>query len=397
MKRYRWFPTKSRFDQALSSEEIGFDDICFILDRLRIYTRSSSFDFSNRPIYQGETSTSDSAGIWTVTIDGITELYDGLTVKVRIRTAQGSSYSTLNVNNLGANPIWYRYGVPLSTSTPIQTESELLITYRSTASSSAITVGGTSYSSGWVMTNSLQLVPGDGLKVTNGTLSLDYGNVTSSNTTKPATGSEIYNAIPHTYVKNAAVSGTTLTLTDQSNTNIVYSHPTATATTITAANGKVLSSVTVNGLGHVTSIASKTLAAADIPSLSWSKITSGKPTTISGYGITDAKIVSGVITLGNNTVDTTNFVTLSTSQTITGPKTFSQNITGNLTGNASTATIAQRLASQGTSEYFYMADGSLSNGYNLVQAMVDQWSADSGGVLASTQCSATVYDDIFTS
>lgn len=33
----------------------------------------------------------------------------------------------------------------------------------------------------------------------------------------------------------------------------------------------------------------------------WSDITS-KPTTISGYGITDAKIVSGVITLGSNTI-----------------------------------------------------------------------------------------------
>jgi hypothetical protein len=152
--------------------------------------------------------------------------------------------------------------------------------------------------------------------------------------------------------------------------------------------------VTVNGLGHVTAIASKTLAAADIPSLSWNKITSDKPTTISGYGITDAKIESGVITLGNNTIDP---VTLSTNQTITGQKTFSQNIIGDVAGNATTATTAQNLVSKGTSDYFYMADGSLSNGYDLVQAMVDEWSADHGGTLASYQCSSTVYDDIFTS
>lgn len=68
-----------------------------------------------------------------------------------------------------------------------------------------------------------------------------------------------------------------------------YSHPTGGAnTTISAANGKVLSAITVNSLGHVTSVSSKTLAAADIPSLNWSKITSGKPTTLAGYGITDA-------------------------------------------------------------------------------------------------------------
>lgn len=36
------------------------------------------------------------------------------------------------------------------------------------------------------------------------------------------------------------------------------------------------------------------LAAADIPNLSWSKITSGKPTTLSGYGITNAVQYNGV-------------------------------------------------------------------------------------------------------
>lgn len=49
-----------------------------------------------------------------------------------------------------------------------------------------------------------------------------------------------------------------------------------------------------------------TLAATDIPNLDWSKITSGKPTTISGYGITDAKIeaVTGgdKITLGSTNI-----------------------------------------------------------------------------------------------
>lgn len=60
----------------------------------------------------------------------------------------------------------------------------------------------------------------------------------------------------------------------------------------------------------------------------WSAIT-GKPTTISGYGITDAKIVSGTITLGSNTItpltshqSLANYVTLNSAQTISAVKTF---------------------------------------------------------------------------
>ena len=54
-------------------------------------------------------------------------------------------------------------------------------------------------------------------------------------------------------------------------TDTVYTHPTNGANvTITAANGKVLSAITVDSLGHVTSVSSKTLAAADIPDLSGS-------------------------------------------------------------------------------------------------------------------------------
>ncbi|MDZ7887764.1 MAG: phage tail protein [Pseudomonas sp.] len=49
--------------------------------------------------------------------------------------------------------------------------------------------------------------------------------------------------------------------------------------------------VTINAKGIVTS--GEALVAADIPSLDWSKINSGKPTTLAGYGITDALAAGG--------------------------------------------------------------------------------------------------------
>lgn len=62
----------------------------------------------------------------------------------------------------------------------------------------------------------------------------------------------------------------------------------------------VIDNIAVKGLAALAYKAS--LSASDIPSLDWSKITTGKPTTLSGYGITDAKIVDGVITLGSSTI-----------------------------------------------------------------------------------------------
>lgn len=50
-------------------------------------------------------------------------------------------------------------------------------------------------------------------------------------------------------------------------------------------SGGVYPKVTVDTYGRVT--AGELLAASDIPNLPWSKITSGTPTTIAGYGITD--------------------------------------------------------------------------------------------------------------
>jgi hypothetical protein len=69
--------------------------------------------------------------------------------------------------------------------------------------------------------------------------------------------------------------------------------------TSTLANSGVVAGtypkVTVNTKGLVTNGSS--LIASDIPNLDWSKITSGKPTTLSGYGITDTYTSTQIDTL----------------------------------------------------------------------------------------------------
>lgn len=70
--------------------------------------------------------------------------------------------------------------------------------------------------------------------------------------------------------------------------------------------------VMVDSYGRVTS--GTNLSATDIPNLDWSKITTGKPTTLAGYGITDAY---------TKTEADGKYVTIATTQTVSGAKTFS--------------------------------------------------------------------------
>lgn len=64
-----------------------------------------------------------------------------------------------------------------------------------------------------------------------------------------------------------------------------------TVTLPTISTSGTYTKVTINAKGQVT--AGSALVAGDIPNLDWSKITTGIPTTLTGYGITDALPLSG--------------------------------------------------------------------------------------------------------
>lgn len=107
---------------------------------------------------------------------------------------------------------------------------------------------------------------GNGIAASSGTISVDVGDgvVLSGNSPNQ---------------KLVADVGTGLTLEGTSpNKKIALANSGVTV----GAYGKV----TVDAKGRVTS--GGDLSASDIPNLPWNKITSGKPTTLDGYGITDA-------------------------------------------------------------------------------------------------------------
>lgn len=94
-------------------------------------------------------------------------------------------------------------------------------------------------------------------------------------------------------------------------------------------------------------------------SLAWSNVSS-KPTTIAGYGITDAKIANGVITLGSNTITPLTSITSSQVTTALGYTPYnSTNPSGYITssGSCASATKATQDGSGNVITTTYMKKG----------------------------------------
>lgn len=127
----------------------------------------------------------------------------------------------------------------------------------------------------------------------------------------------------------------------------------------------------VDAYGRVTS--GTNLSATDIPNLDWSKITTGKPTTLAGYGITDA-------------------VTLTTAQTISGRKTFSQNIVFNNNGGITyTDSNVVLRNSDGHTILASFGNGEINlrpNGHNNTEGAV--WINKAGNVQAPSVSTNTI-------
>lgn len=149
-----------------------------------------------------------------------------------------------------------------------------------------------------------------------------------------------------------------------------YSHPTGGAnSTITAANGLVLSAITVNSLGHVTSVSSKTLAAVDIPTLNQnttgtaSNVTGTVAIANGGTGATSQQAainaLAGAVTSGSYLRGNGTNISMSAIQAGDIPV-----LNQNTTGSAATLTTARTLTIGSTGKTF---NGSADVSWNLTE------------------------------
>lgn len=111
---------------------------------------------NSRSSYSVKTGSGDQSGNYTATVSGVTEYFDGLTIRVRIDTDTNNVANSLNVNNLGARIICYKKDTVLTTQ--YSKYSELTLTYRTDAhsgftppSSFGAFVANTTYTAGWVV------------------------------------------------------------------------------------------------------------------------------------------------------------------------------------------------------------------------------------------------------
>lgn len=96
-------------------------------------------------------------------------------------------------------------------------------------------------------------------------------------------------------------SGDDITFTAASN-SLTIAHATGDGHKHVPATGTTNNNHFLKAGSTAGSLSWATLEATDIPNLDWSKITSGTPTTLSGYGITDALSNSTTITIAGNSI-----------------------------------------------------------------------------------------------
>jgi hypothetical protein len=180
------------------------------------------------------------------------------------------------------------------------------------------------------------------------TVNNTYELMTGANGTNPGTAGLVPTPAATDNVKYLTGAGTWGTPTG------TYAHPTDGAnSTITAATGLVLSAITVNSLGHVTSVSSKTLAAGDIPTLNQN--TTGTAANVTGVvaianggtGATTAQTainaLAGSVTAGSYLRGNGSNILMSGIQAADVPT-----LNQNTTGTAANVTGVVALANGGT-------------------------------------------------
>lgn len=269
------------------------------------------------------------------------------------------------------------------------------------------TIGGATFDNGWlqvgtsaggiaidpneIMASGHELLLGT---ITSHGVGLMVGNVKAG--AVKADGLYSMNSKVLTEAAGAAVSAGKLTtsralaLTGDATGSLTFDGSADASMAVTLANSGVtagtFTKVTVDAKGRVT--AATTQTAADIPALDWSKITSGKPTNLTGYGISSAtlKAIEGLAMAADKAIYFTAAGTAA-AMTVTGAARA-------LLDDADSAAMRATLGAASTSAATTTANGLMSAAdkakLDSVQASANAYVHPASGVVAGSYRSVTV-------
>lgn len=269
------------------------------------------------------------------------------------------------------------------------------------------TIGGATFDNGWlrvgtsaggiaidpneIMASGHELLLGT---ITNHGVGLMVGNVKAG--AVKADGLYSMNSKVLTEAAGSAVSAgklataRALALTGDATGSLTFDGSADASMAVTLANSGVtagtFTKVTVDAKGRVT--AATTQTAADIPALDWSKITSGKPTNLTGYGVSSAtlKAIEGLAMAADKAIYFTAAGTAAV-MTMTGAARA-------LLDDADSATMRATLGAASTSAATTTANGLMSAAdkakLDSVQASANAYVHPASGVAAGSYRTVTV-------
>lgn len=102
------------------------------LDNDSDFTSKPYVDGTSGRVYYGQVDSTSTATVFTATIDGITEYYDGLTVMLKNGVVTSASGFTININGLGAKHAYSNMAAATAETTMFNINYTMMFTYDST-------------------------------------------------------------------------------------------------------------------------------------------------------------------------------------------------------------------------------------------------------------------------
>lgn len=102
------------------------------LDNDSNFTNKTYVDGTSGRVYYGQVDSTSTATVFTATIDGITEYYDGLTIMLKNGVVTSASGFTININGLGAKHAYSNMAAATAETTMFNVNYTMMFTYDST-------------------------------------------------------------------------------------------------------------------------------------------------------------------------------------------------------------------------------------------------------------------------